>query len=154
VTASYFCSWHLTGPNRVWLIDWFFHFEARSEKGEVCFMQCIWHIMRTRKRWTNLSQVALSLPSRLCYAVAWALMRSWQAMVYLFIGLMMAISYEFLHFQAHHRRPFTLVLLFKKYHLLHHHRPTLRFGVTSPVFDYSSDLITPPKQLEINCTQH
>ncbi|MFN2493338.1 MAG: sterol desaturase family protein [Pyrinomonadaceae bacterium] len=82
----------------------------------------------------------LSLPIVLCYcALAWAITRSWQVMVYLFIGLMAGyFSYEFLHYQAHHRTPrLRLFRYLKVYHLLHHHKTSeLRFGVTSPLFDF------------------
>ena len=86
------------------------------------------------------ASLRLSLPLALGYcSPAWAVMSSWQAVVYLFIGLMAGyFSYEFLHYQAHHRAPRLRIFRYlKRYHLLHHHQSSaLRFGVTSPVFDY------------------
>ena len=46
--------------------------------------------------------------------------------------------YEYLDFQAHHGTSRgRLTRYFRKYHLQHHHYDaTVRFGVTSPLFDY------------------
>ena len=83
--------------------------------------------------------IRLSAPSAAGYCLlAWAIL-DWQSMSYLFIGVVAGYCcYEWLHFQAHHgaSRMFPLRYL-KKYHLLHHgETPNLRFGVTSPLFDY------------------
>jgi sterol desaturase/sphingolipid hydroxylase (fatty acid hydroxylase superfamily) len=84
--------------------------------------------------------VRASAPVALCYCLlAWAVMGSWQAMAYLFIGVVSGyFSYEWLHYQAHHGASrWRLLRYLKKYHLLHHHQtPDLRFGVTSPIVDY------------------
>ena len=128
-----------------------FHFEARSEKGRsFVYAMHLSHHANPKTMDDLFTGLRLSLPIALCYCLlAWALMRSWQAMVYLFLGLMIGyFSYEFLHFQAHHRAPRLRVLRYlKKYHLLHHHKtPTLRFGVTSPVFDYLFGTFQSPHQ--------
>lgn len=82
----------------------------------------------------------LSLPiASLYFVTVWALTGSWAAAVYLWSGLVAGyLCYEWLHYQAHHGRPRLAVFRYlKKYHLLHHHAtPDLRFGVSSPVFDY------------------
>jgi dihydroceramide fatty acyl 2-hydroxylase len=118
-----------------------FHFEAQSEKGRsFVYAMHLSHHANPKAMDDLFTSLRLSLPIALGYcSLAWALMRSWQAMVYLFIGLMAGyFSYEFLHYQAHHRAPrFRLFRYLKKYHLLHHHQTSAaRFGVTSPVFDY------------------
>jgi sterol desaturase/sphingolipid hydroxylase (fatty acid hydroxylase superfamily) len=73
------------------------------------------------------------------YLLAWALTGSWQAATHLFTGLMAGyFFYEYLDFQAHHGTSRgRLTRYFRKYHLQHHHYDaTVRFGVTSPLFDY------------------
>jgi sterol desaturase/sphingolipid hydroxylase (fatty acid hydroxylase superfamily) len=81
----------------------------------------------------------LSLPIATVYFLsAWVVTGSLHAASYLFAGLAAGYScYEWLHFQAHHRRPRLRVFKYlKMYHLLHHHdTPELRFGVSSPLFD-------------------
>ncbi len=82
----------------------------------------------------------MSVPIAACYCLLlWAMLGNWHPVVYLFAGLIAGyFSYEWLHYQAHHGRPRRRLFKYlKKYHLLHHHRtPGLRFGVTSPFFDY------------------
>ncbi len=73
------------------------------------------------------------------YLLAWALTGSWQAATHLYTGLMAGyFFYEYLDFQAHHGTSRgRLTRYFRKYHLQHHHYDaTVRFGVTSPLFDY------------------
>jgi sterol desaturase/sphingolipid hydroxylase (fatty acid hydroxylase superfamily) len=73
------------------------------------------------------------------YLLAWALTGSWQAAAHLFTGLIAGyFFYEYLDFQAHHGTSRgRLTRYFRKYHLQHHHYDaTVRFGVTSPLFDY------------------
>ena len=73
------------------------------------------------------------------YLLAWALTGSWQAATHLFTGLIAGyFFYEYLDFQAHHGTSRgRLTRYFRKYHLQHHHYDaTVRFGVTSPLFDY------------------
>ena len=93
------------------------------------------------------SSLRMSAPVAICYwLLAWAVSGSWQAAVYLFIGLVAGyFSYEWLHYQAHHGAPRLRPLPYlRKYHLLHHHRtPELRFGVTSPVVDYLTGTFRP-----------
>jgi len=118
-----------------------FHFEAKSEKGRnFVYAMHLSHHAKPKSMDDLFTSLRLSLPIAFCYCLlAWALMRSWQAMVYLFIGLMAGyFSYEFLHYQAHHRAPRLGIFRYlKRYHLLHHHQTSaLRFGVTSPLFDY------------------
>jgi dihydroceramide fatty acyl 2-hydroxylase len=124
-----------------WLHRLVFHFDAQSEKGRnFVYAMHLSHHAKPKTMDDLFTSLSLSLPIAICYcSLAWAVLRSWQAVVYLFIGLMAGyFSYEFLHYQAHHRAPRLRVLRYlKKYHLLHHHQSSaLRFGVTSPVFDY------------------
>ena len=124
-----------------WLHRLVFHFDAQSEKGiKFVYAMHIKHHANPKSMDDLFANLRLSLPIALCYCLlAWALLGSWQAMAYLFIGLMAGyFSYEFLHYRAHHRAPRLRVFRYlKKYHLLHHHQSSaLRFGVTSPVFDY------------------
>ena len=73
------------------------------------------------------------------YLLAWAVTGSWQAATHLFTGLIAGyFFYEYLDFQAHHGTSRgRLTRYFRKYHLQHHHYDaTVRFGVTSPLFDY------------------
>jgi len=124
-----------------WLHRLVFHFDAQSEKGrDFVYAMHLSHHANPKSMDDLFTSLRFSFPIALCYClVAWALMRSWQAMAYLFIGLMAGyFSYEFVHYQSHHRAPRLRVFRYlKKYHLLHHHRTSaLRFGVTSPVFDY------------------
>jgi len=117
------------------------HFDAQSEKGRN-FVYAIHLSHHANPKATDdlFVSLRLSIPLALCYcSLAWALIGSWQATAYLFIGLIAGyFSYEYLHYQAHHRAPRLRVFRYlKKYHLLHHHQTSaLRFGVTSPVFDY------------------
>ena len=118
-----------------------FHLDAQSEKGRsFVYRMHLSHHADPKDMDDLFASMSLSLPLALGYCLlAWVLVGSWQAVVYLFIGLTAGyFSYEFLHYQAHHRSPRLRVLRYlKKYHLLHHHQNSaLRFGVTSPVFDY------------------
>ncbi|MDT5272228.1 MAG: dihydroceramide fatty acyl 2-hydroxylase [Acidobacteriota bacterium] len=73
------------------------------------------------------------------YLLAWGLTGSWQAATHLFTGLIAGyFFYEYLDFQAHHGTSRgRLTRYFRKYHLQHHHYDaTVRYGVTSPLFDY------------------
>ena len=117
-----------------------FHFDAQSEKGrKFVYGMHLSHHLDPKNVDDLFAGLRLSLPLAISYCLlAWALTRSWQATVYLFIGLTAGyFSYEFLHYQAHHRSPRLGVLRYlKKYHLLHHHKSfAVHFGVTSPVFD-------------------
>lgn len=85
-------------------------------------------------------QLSESVPVSAVYCLAaWGLTGSWQAAVYLFTGLIAGyFFYEYLDFQAHHGTSRgRLTRYFRKYHLQHHHYDaTVRYGVTSPLFDY------------------
>ena len=118
-----------------------FHFEARSEKGrELIYAMHLSHHEDPKALDQLFASLRMSLPFAVIYALlAWAVTWSWQSASYLFIGLVAGyFSYEFLHYQAHHRAPRSRVFRYlKKYHMLHHHQtPDLRFGVTSPFVDY------------------
>jgi sterol desaturase/sphingolipid hydroxylase (fatty acid hydroxylase superfamily) len=128
-----------------------FHFDAQSEKGRnFVYAMHLSHHVDPKDMDDLFASLSLSLPLALCYCLlAWALVRSWQAVVYLFIGLTAGyFCYEFLHYQAHHRAPrLRMFRYLKKYHLLHHHQTSaLRFGVTSPVFDYLFGTFKPTHQ--------
>jgi dihydroceramide fatty acyl 2-hydroxylase len=85
-------------------------------------------------------QLSESLPICVVYFLtAWALTGDLRAAVFAYDGLMLGyFFYEYLDYQAHHgaaRGP--VVRYFRRYHLLHHHYDArVRFGVTSPLFDY------------------
>jgi sterol desaturase/sphingolipid hydroxylase (fatty acid hydroxylase superfamily) len=85
-------------------------------------------------------QLSESVPVCLVYVLAaWGLTGSWQAATHLFTGLIAGyFFYEYLDFKAHHGTSRgRLTRYFRKYHLQHHHfDATVRFGVTSPLFDY------------------
>jgi len=85
-------------------------------------------------------QLGESVPVCVVYTlVAWVLTGSWQAATHLFTGLIAGyFFYEYLDFQAHHGTSRgRLTRYFRKYHLQHHHYDaTVRFGVTSPLFDF------------------
>jgi sterol desaturase/sphingolipid hydroxylase (fatty acid hydroxylase superfamily) len=85
-------------------------------------------------------QLSESIPVCVVYVLlAWAITGSWQAATHLFTGLIAGyFFYEYLDFQAHHGTSRgRLTRYFRKYHLQHHHYDaTVRFGVTSPLFDY------------------
>ena len=85
-------------------------------------------------------QLSESVPVCVVYwLLAWAVTGSWQAATHLFTGLIAGyFFYEYLDFQAHHGTSRgRLTRYFRKYHLQHHHYDaTVRYGVTSPLFDY------------------
>src|SRR5215213_1479626 len=85
-------------------------------------------------------QLSESVPVCVVYfLLAWALAGSWQAATHLYTGLIAGyFFYEYLDYQAHHGTSRgRLTRYFRKYHLQHHHYDaTVRYGVTSPLFDY------------------
>jgi sterol desaturase/sphingolipid hydroxylase (fatty acid hydroxylase superfamily) len=95
-------------------------------------------------------QLSESVPICVVYYVgAWALSGSWQAATYAFTGLMAGyFFYEYLDFQAHHgTSQLRLIRYLRKYHNQHHHYDaTVRYGVTSPVFDYLFGTFDLPKK--------
>lgn len=117
-----------------------FHFNARSAFGKkMLYAAHISHHENPRAANRFFSSLVLSLPiATAYYLLASVVTGSWHAASYLFAGLAAGFCcYEWLHFQAHHRRPrLRLFRYLKTYHLLHHHEsPEQRFGVTSPLID-------------------
>ncbi|HEX7774735.1 MAG TPA: sterol desaturase family protein [Pyrinomonadaceae bacterium] len=117
-----------------------FHYNARSMFGKkLLYAAHISHHDYPRASNQFFAGLVLSLPIATMYFLsAWVITGSLHAASYLFAGLAAGYScYEWLHFQAHHRRPRLRVFKYLKlYHLLHHHdTPDLRFGVSSPLFD-------------------
>jgi dihydroceramide fatty acyl 2-hydroxylase len=118
-----------------------FHYEAQSERGrELVYAMHLSHHEDPKDVAQLFASLRMSVPIAALYCLlAWAITGSWQAMSFLFTGLAAGyFSYEFLHYQAHHRAPRSRLFRYlKKYHMLHHHQtPDLRFGVTSPFIDY------------------
>jgi sterol desaturase/sphingolipid hydroxylase (fatty acid hydroxylase superfamily) len=117
-----------------------FHYSARSAFGKkFVYAAHLSHHEMPRTANHFFSSMLLSLPVASAYlAGAWIATGSLRAAALLFAGLTAGyFCYEWLHFQAHHRRPrLRLFRYLRKYHLLHHYQtPELRFGVTSPLFD-------------------
>jgi dihydroceramide fatty acyl 2-hydroxylase len=85
-------------------------------------------------------QLSESLPVCAVYfAAAWALTGDLRSAAFAYDGLMLGyFFYEYLDYQAHHGAARgAVVRYFRRYHLLHHHYDArVRFGVTSPLFDY------------------
>ena len=118
-----------------------FHFDARSIIArKFVYAAHLSHHENPKTTDHLLASLQISLPIATAYwLLAWAALGTWRAASYLFTGLVVGyFFYEWLHFQAHHcRSRLPLLRYLKKYHLLHHYRtPNLRFGVTSPVFDF------------------
>jgi sterol desaturase/sphingolipid hydroxylase (fatty acid hydroxylase superfamily) len=85
-------------------------------------------------------QLGESLPVCAVYFLAaWALTFDRRVATFAYDGLMLGyFFYEYLDYQAHHGAARNRVVrYFRRYHLLHHHYDArVRFGVTSPLFDY------------------
>jgi sterol desaturase/sphingolipid hydroxylase (fatty acid hydroxylase superfamily) len=117
-----------------------FHYRATSERGKkFVYDSHLVHHDHPRDLDDIFANLSTSGPLAAAYlVVALATTGSPGATAYLFLGLMAGyFTYEWLHYQAHHRSPRTRLFRYlKKYHMLHHHGSNdLRFGVTSPVFD-------------------
>lgn len=117
-----------------------FHYSASSAFGKkLLYAAHLSHHETPRATNRLFSSLILSLPIATAYLLlAWIVTGSLHAAALLFAGLTAGyLCYEWLHFQAHHRRPrLRLFRYLRKYHLLHHYQtPELRFGVTSPLFD-------------------
>ncbi len=118
-----------------------FHYDAQSERSRrFVYVMHLSHHDDPGAADKLFASLRMSVPISICYCVlAWTMIGSWQAVAYLFTGLVVGyFSYEWLHYQAHHGAPrLRLFRYLRKYHLLHHHQtPDQRFGVTSPVVDY------------------
>ena len=85
-------------------------------------------------------QLHESIPVSAGYCLlALAVTGSWQLTAFLYTGLIAGyFFYEYLDFQAHHGAGRNRVIrYFRANHLLHHHYDAkVRYGVTSPLFDY------------------
>jgi sterol desaturase/sphingolipid hydroxylase (fatty acid hydroxylase superfamily) len=117
-----------------------FHFSARSAFGkQFVYAAHLSHHENPRATNRLFSSLLVSLPVATAYLLlAWIVTGSLRAASILFTGLSAGyFCYEWLHFQAHHRRPrLRFFRYLRKYHLLHHYQtPELRFGVTSPLID-------------------
>ena len=117
-----------------------FHYKARSTAGKkFLYAAHLAHHENPRALNRLFSGLLISLPVAIVYfLVTWSVTGSLHATTYVFTGLASGYScYEWLHFQAHHRRPrLRLFRYLRKYHLLHHYQtPRQRYGVTSPLLD-------------------
>lgn len=117
-----------------------FHYNARSAFArKFVYAAHLSHHEHPRATNRLFSGLVISLPIATAYLLlAVIITGSLPAAGYLFTGLVAGYScYEWLHFQAHHRRPrLRLFRYLRTYHLLHHYQtPEQRFGVTSPLFD-------------------
>lgn len=117
-----------------------FHYSAHSAFGKkFVYAAHLSHHETPRTANRFFSSLIFSLPIASGYVLlAWIVTGSSHAAAWLFAGLTAGFAcYEWLHFQAHHRRPrLRLFRYLRKYHLLHHYQsPELRFGVTSLLFD-------------------
>jgi dihydroceramide fatty acyl 2-hydroxylase len=117
-----------------------FHYTARTELGrKLIYAAHLSHHENPRAINKLFSGLVISVPVATVYLlVAWLATGSLHATTYMFTGLTAGyFCYEWLHFQAHHRRPrLRLFRYLRKYHLLHHYQtPKQRYGVTSPLLD-------------------
>ncbi|HEY3042083.1 MAG TPA: sterol desaturase family protein [Pyrinomonadaceae bacterium] len=118
-----------------------FHLDAHSEfMRRFVYSVHLSHHDKPQETDRLFTSLRVSAPLAMIYfLLAWGFSSSWETAVYLFTGLVAGyLIYEWIHYQAHHGRPrISLFRYLKKYHLLHHHStPDIRFGVTSPAFDY------------------
>jgi sterol desaturase/sphingolipid hydroxylase (fatty acid hydroxylase superfamily) len=135
--VSGFLSWGLV---EYVLHRFIFHVDARSlSGGKIVYAAHLSHHENPKATDSLFASLQVSAPIAAGYwLLAWGALGTWRAASYLFIGLIAGyFCYEWLHYQAHHRKPrLRLFRYLKKYHLMHHYRtPGLRFGVTSPLFD-------------------
>lgn len=117
-----------------------FHYSARSEFGKkLVYAAHLSHHENPRATNRLFSSLLLSLPIATGYVLLVRIVTgSWHAAAFAFAGLSAGyFCYEWLHFQAHHRRPRLRVFRYlRKYHLLHHYQtPEQHFGVTTPLLD-------------------
>jgi sterol desaturase/sphingolipid hydroxylase (fatty acid hydroxylase superfamily) len=154
--VSGFFSWGLT---EYILHRFIFHFESHRILGrKFVYAAHQSHHENPKATDTLFASLQISVPIAAAYYIfARAVLGSWSAASYLFIGLIAGyFCYEWLHFQAHHRKPrLRLFRYLKKYHLLHHYRtPGSRFGVTSPVLDLVFGTFQPVRQAPRQLIRH
>ena len=133
-----FLSWSLIEYG---LHRFIFHYDARSRFGRKLVYQAhLSHHENPAATDRIFASLFMSTPIAAAYwLLAWAAIGSSAAASWLFIGMAAGyFCYEWLHFQCHHGRSrLRIIRYLKKYHLLHHYKtPELRFGVTSPLFDF------------------
>jgi len=136
--ASGFLSWGLI---EYVLHRFIFHYDAQSRTGrKLLYYAHISHHDDPERRSRHLASLILSTPIAAVYwLLAWAATGSWRAASLLLVGMGGGyLYYQWIHFQCHHGKSRLRVLRYlRRYHLLHHHQtPELRFGVTSPIFDF------------------
>ncbi len=132
-----FVSWTLT---EYWLHRLVFHFPARGRLGErIHFL-----IHGVHHRWVN-DRYRLVMPPAVSLTLYFAFALLFQAILghrwmwpYLSGFVAGYLVYDMTHFATHHWRPRTRWgRLLKRHHLLHHFQDQgLRFGVSSPVWDW------------------
>lgn len=125
-----------------------FHYNARSTFGRrLIYAAHMAHHENPRATRGILSGFVLSAPVAAVYGLLlYVTTRSAHIASYLLIGVAVGyITYQLLHYQAHHRKPRLRILRYlQAYHLLHHYRtPDLRFGVTTPVIDLAFGTFRP-----------
>ena len=136
--AAGFLSWGLI---EYVLHRFVFHYDAQSKIGrKLLYYAHISHHEDPERRSKHLASLILSTPVAAVYWVlAWAATGSWPIATLLLAGMGFGyLFYQWTHFQCHHGKVRLRALRYlRRYHLLHHHQtPELRFGVTSPVFDF------------------
>ena len=134
-----------------------FHFEARSKRArEFVYAMHLSHHEKPKAMDDLFANLSFSVPIAALYCLlAWAITGSWQAMAFLYVGMTAGyFGYEFLHYQAHHLSPRLGIFRYlKRYHMLHHFQtPDLRFGVTSPLFDYLFGTFKPARKSRSRAT--
>jgi hypothetical protein len=138
LTSIGFLSWQLL---EYVLHRFLFHLDVQSESlRRFIYHAHLSHHDNPQAADKLFSSLWLSVPvASVYFLLAWLLLGKWETAVYLWSGLVAGyLVYEWVHYQAHHGRSRIVLLRYlKRYHLLHHHTtPALRFGVTSPAFDY------------------
>lgn len=125
-----------------------FHYDARSRLGrKILYQAHISHHENPEAIKKHFASLLLSTPISAAYwLLAWIITGSVAAAFCLYIGMATGFfSYQWVHFQCHHRKSRLRVLRYlRRYHLLHHYKtPELRFGVTSPFLDLAFGTFRP-----------
>ena len=146
--VSGFLSWGLI---EYCLHRFIFHYHAHTPKARKFVYEAhLSHHENPNATDRFFSSLRFSVPIAASYwLLLWAILGTWRAASYFSIGVIAGyFCYEWLHFQAHHRRPrLPLFRYLKKYHLLHHYRSSeSRFGVTSPLFDLALGTFQPVRE--------